>query len=167
MDHDARAVANFLLDYAESEGRKLTIMALLKIIYFAHGWHLAKFGRPLIRNPFEAWRDGPVVRAVYDCFRDSGTKVIDRRATKFNPVSERYEPVSYSLDQEQATLLRNVFGAYGHLEAFRLSNLTHEPGSPWDMVWNAPREKITLGMRISNEAIKKDFLLSRSLFRFQ
>jgi uncharacterized phage-associated protein len=75
--------------------------------------------------------------------------------------------VSYRLDQKQAALLRNVFGAYGHLEAFRLSDITHEPGSPWDMVWNAPRDKINLGMRISDESIQRDFLRSRAAFRFQ
>jgi uncharacterized phage-associated protein len=161
MVHDARAVANFLLDHADSIGKKLTIMALLKIIYFAHGWHLAKFEGPLIRNAFEAWQEGPVVRVVYNCFRDAGTKSINSRATQFNPAVGRYETVSYTLGEEQAMLLRNIFGAYGHLNAFKLSDLTHEPGSPWDLVWNAPPEKITLGMRITNEAIRRHFLTSR------
>jgi uncharacterized phage-associated protein len=165
--HDARAIANFLLDYAESEGKKLTIMSLLKIIYFAHAWHLAKFGEPLIRNPFEAWHNGPVVRAVYDCFRDYGPKVIDGRATKFNPLNEAYEPVGYRLNQKQAAILRNVFGAYGHINAFRLSDMTHEVGSPWDLVWNAPRDTVNLGMRISNDSIRLDFLSSRSHFPLQ
>jgi uncharacterized phage-associated protein len=163
--HDARAISNFLLDYAESEGKKLTVMSLLKIIYFAHGWHLAKFGRPLIRNPFEAWHNGPVVRAVYDCFRDYGSKVIDDRATKFNPLSESYEPVDYRLNPEQATLLRNVFGAYSQMNAFQLSDMTHQAGSPWDLVWNSSRDTVNLGMRISDDSIRLDFLRSRSHFQ--
>lgn len=165
--HDARAIANFLLDYADAEGKNLTIMSLLKIIYFAHGWHLAKFGQPLIRNPFEAWHNGPVVRAVYDCFRRYGSKVIDGRATKFNPASEIYEPVTYKLDQDQATLLRNVFGAYGQMSAFQLSEMTHEIGSAWDLVWNAPRDAVNLGMRIPNDSIRLDFLRSRPHFPHQ
>ena len=136
-------------------------MALLKIIYFAHGWHLAKFGTPLIRNGFEAWQEGPVIRAVYNCFRCSGPKIINNRATQFNPNFGRYEIVSYAIDGDQAELLRNVFSAYGNLNSFRLSDLTHEPGSPWDLVWNAPPQNITLGMRITNEAIRDHFLASR------
>ena len=136
-------------------------MALLKIIYFAHGWHLAKFGSPLISNGFEAWQEGPVIRAVYNCFRCSGAKVISNRAARFNLDLGRYEIVSYLIDGDQAELLRNVFSAYGNLNAFKLSDLTHELGSPWDLVWNAPPQNITLGMRITNEAIRDHFLASR------
>ena len=35
--YDARAVANFLLDLADRDGRPLTQVALLKILYFADG----------------------------------------------------------------------------------------------------------------------------------
>ncbi len=161
MTHDARAVANFLLDHADSTERKLTLMALLKIMYFAHGWHLAKLGTPLVRNAFEAWREGPVIRAVYNCFQSCGAGVIHHRATRFNPTSGKYEIVPYALGEEQAKLLTDVFGVYGHINAFILSDLTHEPGSPWDSVWNASSKHITLGMRITNEDIRNYFLTSR------
>ena len=64
--HDARAVANFLLDAADTHNITLSITSLLKIIYFAQGWHLAKYNRPLIGQSFEAWEFGPVIRVVYD-----------------------------------------------------------------------------------------------------
>lgn len=62
--YDARDIANFFLDAAERNQTTLSITSLLKIIYFAHGWHLAEFGLPLIGQPFEAWQHGPVVRVV-------------------------------------------------------------------------------------------------------
>lgn len=161
MAHDSRAVANFILDYAETQGRRLTLMALLKVLYFAHGWHLAQFGTPLIRNAFEAWQYGPVVRIVYDCFRTHGRKLIDGRATRFDPITGKREVVSYALTDADATLLRNSFSLYGGLDAFTLSNLTHEPGSPWDRVWNATGGRVTLGMRIPDEFIREHFLSSR------
>ena len=43
--YDARAVANFILDLAERDGRALTQVALLKILYFAHGWVGSSFIR--------------------------------------------------------------------------------------------------------------------------
>jgi uncharacterized phage-associated protein len=159
--HDARAIANFLLDLAESRGRELRIMALLKIIYFAHGWYLAEFGRPLIRNDFEAWKDGPVVRAVWDCFRNFGAMPIDGRAKKFNVMTETYQVVPYDLEPEERRLLEAVFGAYGHLDSFRLSDITHEAGSPWDIVWNRDRRRVNLGMRIPNELIRQAFMKSK------
>ena len=42
-----------------------------------------------------------------------------------------------------------------------LSKLTHRPGGAWDRIWNAPNGRITLGMRIANEAIREDFLAGR------
>ncbi len=161
MAHDARAVANFLLDCAEGQGKRLTIMALIKIIYFAHGWHLARSGAPLISNPFEAWQHGPVVRVVYDCFSDHGSHPITSRATRFDPISQAHEVVRSSFTVEEAALLGDVFKAYGWLDAFRLSEITHATGSPWDRVWNASDGKITLGMRIPNESIRQHFLAAQ------
>lgn len=136
-------------------------MALLKIIYFSHGWHLAKFDQPLVSNAFEAWKDGPVLRTVYNCFRDSGSKMIEARATKFNPRTERYDRVPYHLSEEQEALVRDVFHAYAHLDAFQLSDLTHESGSPWHEVWNAPYDRLNIGMRIPNDAIRNYFLSTK------
>ncbi|MBQ1164076.1 DUF4065 domain-containing protein, partial [Streptomyces sp. A73] len=39
---------------------------LQKLCYFAYGYHLAWEGRPLFREPFEAWANGPVVYDLYD-----------------------------------------------------------------------------------------------------
>jgi uncharacterized phage-associated protein len=158
MAHDARAVANFILDYAEAQGRPLTDMALLKLLYFVHGWHLAQTGAPLIRNQFEAWKHGPVVRVVYECFRNHGKNPIGSRAMRFDPQTGRHEMVSYSFNDFETAFIKNIFDAYGRLDALQLSDLTHEPGSPWDMIWNAPNGRVTLGMRISNESIRDHFL---------
>lgn len=158
--HDARAVANFLLDYASTEHRPLTCMALLKIIYFAHGWHLAHTQNPLVRNEFEAWEYGPVVRVVYDCFRAHEDKPIKTRAMRFEPQSNSRVEASAAFTDEEADLLRTVFKAYAWLDAFKLSEITHASGSPWDQVWNAPHRKVTMGMRIANEDIRQHFMRS-------
>ena len=94
---------------------------------------------------------------VYDCFKGIGSKPIDSRATRFDPLTEKYEAVKYNLGSEDSELLKNVFDAYGHLNAFRLSNISHERGSPWDRVWNAPKDKITLGMKIPDVLIREHF----------
>ena len=36
-------------------------MQVLKLVYYCHAWMLGLYGRPLIRQPIEAWRYGPVV----------------------------------------------------------------------------------------------------------
>jgi uncharacterized phage-associated protein len=40
--------------------------------------------RPLIKNEFEAWENGPVVKVVRDAFKSFGGKKITSRAKKFN-----------------------------------------------------------------------------------
>jgi uncharacterized phage-associated protein len=160
MAYDGRAVANLLLDLADELGLSMTHMALHKIAYFAHGWRLAQEGRPLVRQPFEAWQYGPVLSSVYQAFKKSGDKRVISRAMGFDPVEERSFVISGEFPPSDCSFIRDILLAYGSCSAAELSRLTHRQGGPWDQVWNAPGGKITLGMRISNDAIRRDFLVA-------
>jgi uncharacterized phage-associated protein len=162
MTYDARALANLLLDLADDLGLHLTHMAIHKIIFYAHGWYLAETNAPLVRQAFEAWDYGPVLKPIYEALRRSGKKPVAMRVTHFDPVSGETRVVCADFAPSDVSFVRNVLRAYGHLDALELSNLTHRRGSPWDQVWNAPNGKITLGMTISNDAIRQDFLNHRS-----
>ncbi len=152
MAHDARVIANFLLDYGAEKDQPVTIMSLLKILFFAHAWHLGKTGLPLVGQPFEAWKYGPVSRVVYDQFRSSGEKTISGRATVLNVVTAKYETAKWNaVDEETGNLLRNVFDYYAQFHPFRLSHLTHEKGSPWDIVWTEATRRAVPGMVISHD----------------
>lgn len=158
MPHDAREIANFILDHAAERGVPVSILKLLKLIYFAHGWHLAKHAAPLVKNRFEAWRDGPVVRALYENLPHSGDKPIQDRATKFDPRTGECYVASYSLHEEEKEFIRQIFEAYGYLHALRLSDITHESGSPWDKLWNDARGVSHPGMTITDASIREHFL---------
>lgn len=160
MAYEARAIANFILDYADMRGYPITIMALLKIIFFGHGWNFARVRKPLIREPFEAWKDGPVVRIVWESFRDEAGRPITGRATRYDPVTEERSTVRYDLDSETASFLESIVETYADYHAFELSDMTHAKGSPWDRVWNAPGGKVRAGMVISNDEIKQYFIRS-------
>jgi hypothetical protein len=69
---DARAVANYFLDVAGKENRTIDPMGIQKLVYFAHGWNLAMYGRPLIVQNVEAWDYGPVIRDLYQDFKRFG-----------------------------------------------------------------------------------------------
>jgi uncharacterized phage-associated protein len=158
MPYDCRAVANAILDLADEFGLRLTHMAVHKIAYYAHGWHLARTETPLIRQEFEAWRDGPVQRLVWDCFKAAGGSPIRGRATRFDLVSRTATEVREEIAESDLRLLRDIVVGYGHLHAFELSEMTHEKGGPWDRVWNAPGGRVTLGMRIEHAAIREHFI---------
>lgn len=158
MSFDAREVANFFLDHAKKGGVTLTNMTLLKLIYFAHGWHLVYFNKPLVRNTFEAWQYGPVVRIVYEQFRKYGDGAISGRATKFDPVTQTESELNYSFAKETEAFLAQIFDSYAHMHAFKLSEITHEYGSPWYEIWHKSDDSITPGMKIKNRAIHEHFV---------
>jgi uncharacterized phage-associated protein len=162
MSYDARALANMLLDLADELGLRLTHMAIHKIIFYAHGWYLAETNAPLVRQAFEAWNYGPVLKPIYEAFKQYGNKSISARASHFDPVSGTTHIVRSEFALSDVSFVRNVLRAYGHLNALELSHLTHRSGGPWDKMWNAPGGKITLGMTISNDAIRQDFLHHRA-----
>jgi uncharacterized phage-associated protein len=47
-------------------------MQVLKLVYYCHAWMLGVYSRPLVRQPIEAWRYGPVVRELYRSIREYG-----------------------------------------------------------------------------------------------
>lgn len=166
MPYDARAVANFLLDYGASKGRLISGMSLQKILFFAHAWYLARTEKPLVGQPFEAWTYGPVNRVVYDQFKQFKDRPIEGRAKVLNAAAGKYETARcQDMDDDTATLLRDIFDYYSTYHPFHLSELTHEEGSPWDQVWNIATRQAVPGMVISNDSIRDWFRHDRQPFR--
>lgn len=156
--YDARAVANFFLDLADQERVQLTQMSLLKLIYFAHGWHLAKCATPLVRQDFEAWRYGPVIKVVKDEFSEFGDGAISGRATRFDLIRGHRSVVPPELEERDRAFIRAIFKAYHGYSAWELSELTHEVGSPWDRLWNSASPVGRLGLRLRNADIRNHFV---------
>jgi uncharacterized phage-associated protein len=136
---------------------QITLLWILKVIYYAHGWHLSNKQQPLIVQSFEAWNYGPVVRTVYDAFKESDGGPINTRAKRFDVVANAHREIEDVIDRDVMEFLRNVFDAFSHVDAFDLSNSTHLRGSPWDEVWNAPNGLINVGMKIPNDEIRRWF----------
>jgi uncharacterized phage-associated protein len=94
MTYDGRAIANCVLDLADAEGIQLSNLALQKIVYFCHAWHLVETGNPLVKTEFEAWQHGPVLQYLYRQFKAFENQPIRARATAMNPHSGKQELVS-------------------------------------------------------------------------
>jgi uncharacterized phage-associated protein len=155
--YDARAVANFFIDRASKESRPVTVMTLLKVLYFAHAWYLAKHDRPLVGQPFEAWRHGPVNRVVYEQLKEMGSHPIERKLQSFDAVQCSFSETTYNFDDETEKFLSDIFDYYSQFHPFRLSDLTHQKGSPWDIVWNEAETRAVPGMVIPDALIIKWF----------
>jgi len=162
MPYEAKAIANYFIDLAKRDGRELTPMKLQKLIYFAHGWSLAIYGKPLIDEQVEAWRFGPVISSIYHEFKRFGSQSITDYAKgieldKGNILNSRIVvPEVRPDDAETKALLDKIWEIYGGYTAVQLSNATHLPGTPWEKVWGtngAPR-----GTDIDQELIKDYFI---------
>lgn len=165
MSFDALAIANYFLDKAQEEGRDLTHMHLQKILYNAHGYHLAIYGRPLFRQPVEAWKYGPVIPAVYKAFRDCGSSPIAIRAEEYvshlfasRPVrSFETRPIEADLDDGMREFLDAIWDGHKKVPAVRLSAISHVAGGPWHQVAQGKDLAVRRGVVIPDDIIRDYF----------
>lgn len=113
-------VARYFLSLAEEEaGDDVSNLKLQKLLYYAQGFHLALFQRPLFPNEIRAWTHGPVVVDVYHEYKNHGSATIPRQTCDLD-----------ALTQEEKELLDEVYQVYGQYSAWKLRNMTHEE-APW------------------------------------
>lgn len=165
MPYVADAVANEFLTIAEMQHISVTPMKLQKLVYFAHGWGLGIFGKPLISEVIQAWKWGPVISSLYTEFREFANRPIDRLATEVQfeggsliwstPMCTDKE--DYSAELAKA-LVNRVWDVYGRFTAVQLSNMTHAAGTPWHSVMSKfPPDSIPKRLTIPNELIRDYF----------
>ena len=161
--YDSRSIANFIIAYANSEQESVTNLQLLKILYFCHGWYLLKNDTALIKDRFEAWKYGPVIRQVYDNFKEFKDDPICKMATKFDTTSLTHTEVIPEINRDDRSFIIGIYKSYSTIHAYDLIRLTHEEGSPWHEMWVVNSKKVHVGMYISNERIRDHFsLISRN-----
>lgn len=155
MPHSSLAVANELLERAEEAGIALTPMHLQKLVYIAHGWTLAITDEPLVGEQPEAWQYGPVYRSLYDALKRYGSGEVSELIHQNNwAASERVRGpvVREHFSKQDRRILDKVFQEYGDLEAFQLSALTHDEGTPWTETYVPGQNR-----RIPNALIRRHF----------
>lgn len=109
-------VASYIVDRFESP---ITTMKLQKLTYFSQGWALAILDEPLFKDEFQAWRNGPVARALYDAHRGQYT------------VGHWAEGAPLNLTVRQQLVIDAVLKNYGALSGQQLSEISHDSDGPW------------------------------------
>ncbi|MDH4389149.1 MAG: DUF4065 domain-containing protein [Fimbriimonas sp.] len=135
--HESKAVANWFLERFFRESRECTQLHINKLVFIAHGWHLAldDNGQGLIAEKAVAWKHGPVIPSLRDEFRNFEAKPISRLANEQLDWDTVIVPkLDLDSDPLSSILLPWIDKHYGHLSAGQLIQVTHEPGSPWDQV---------------------------------
>lgn len=125
--HPTAAVANEFLELGESEGIPISPMKLQKLVFFAHGWNLAIYDRPLVNEQVECWEYGPVFRTLYRLVKRYGAEAITGRIES----GGREPRLPLDAGEETRSLIRTVWDCYKQHSAIKLSSMTHIPDSPW------------------------------------
>jgi uncharacterized phage-associated protein len=161
MPYSAKAVANEFLHLAKDEGRSITPMQLLKLIYFVYGWYWAFANERLLDERVQAWKYGPVVPSIYHEFKSFGNEPINSFATEFKPVHNGgkfgfriEEPRVPECEAFPRKLITRVWEVYKNYSAIELSRMTHEPGTPWA---NTPNREVK-GTTIDDDSIRNYFV---------
>lgn len=94
-----------------------------KLLYCCYGCVLAIYGKRLCDEYPRAWQYGPVFPRVFNYIK------------KRRGALSQYAP-NFEIPEEVKTLLEKVVAVFGKYDAVPLSNWTHKPGSPWDIVVN-------------------------------
>jgi uncharacterized phage-associated protein len=157
MAYPASVIAYAFVKKGIEEGNYVTQMKLQKIVYFAHGYHLAKYGEPLINEEFEAWKFGPVVQTIYQDYKLYGSDNIIDTGLITNE-SEALEGTK--LDASAMDAINYTWDVTKHLNAGQLSRWSHLEGSPWAQVYNGKQPSIPIKNTAIEDYFKKVLLSS-------
>ena len=142
----ASDVAKFFVDIFNKEQiYQITNLKLNKILFYAQGWFLNKYNKPLFNDQIEAWDLGPVVSDVYQMYKSFGKNHISLKDNEDDFKED-------SISTEELELLIDVYNEYSKYSASELIDMTHEKNTPWDQVYEKKKNKV-----IPLELIKKYF----------
>lgn len=137
--YKALEVANWFINQFDKEsGDVITHLKLQKLLYYSECWCQLLLDRQLFSENIEAWAHGPVVREVFDEFKEAG----------WEPLSIKGELVDF--DEEVVEVLEQVLEAYGNVSAKTLERMVHQ-----DQPWKEARGSLSLEARCSNVISKE------------
>jgi uncharacterized phage-associated protein len=110
-------VAKYIL---EKQTEPITAWKLQKLVYYSQAWSLAWDDRILFDDDFEAWANGPVVRALFNMHKGR-LYVDDSLLTRGN---------SGNLDDTAKDTIDTVLRDYGKFSGRELSEIAHSE-RPW------------------------------------
>ena len=126
-------------------------MKLQKMVYFAQGVHLALYKEPLVKDIFQAWKYGPVIPDIYHTYKYYGSSPIND--TEWVLISKSDEDCAGKLNEKAKETVDYTWSLLKETNAIKLSNWTHENGSPWKNRYIEGVNEVS----ISNNEIQNNF----------
>lgn len=126
-------ISNNILKKSFDENIPITPMKLQKLIYILYKTYLKETNKSLFRESFQAWKNGPVLKTVYDEFKLYGANNIEcyyscssvENCKIFTMVEEdKSEPFK--------NILNSVWNKYKNYSPKELSKLTNLKNGAWE-----------------------------------
>ena len=138
--YDALTIAKWIINKIHPEPLKLQ-----KLLYLAQGYSYAFYDRPLFHDELEGWVHGPVVRKIYDMFKEY----------QYNSIDINYEVEE--LDDDAKDVLNYVLDNFSKYDAKYLEELSHNQ-EPWILSRNGIDPDERSDKTISKESIANYFV---------
>ena len=122
--YSATDVARYMVNLCIEEKSPVSNLQVQKILYFCQQEYYVKTGTPLFDDDFQAWQYGPVIPEVYKVFSLFGGMKISRRVGETAVIDGGTRAII-------GPVIRDKRGKY----PWDLVEITHQPGSPWDIVF--------------------------------
>ena len=137
--YNALDIAKYFITLANPEAEDfITNLKLQKLLYYAQGFHLVLFGKPLFRESLEAWQYGPVVPDIYRIYKQYGSSPL--------PQPDDFKIEQY--DRQTQELLDEVYEVYGQYTAPTLRRFIDR---------ETPCQETPLNQEISHDLMKAYF----------
>lgn len=119
-----------------------THLSLEKLVYFSYSDYLCGHMKCLFDNRIFAFTHGPVVQSVYEAYKRSGYRYVNRYDDgdngKISTTVREMPAASRILFAEDGVdkicSIDDTIRKYGRLSSSDLVSLTHRSGSPWSHV---------------------------------
>lgn len=131
-------------DVAAAADEKMTLLKLLKLLYYAEGCSLVLEKGQLFGEKIIAWEHGPVVEEVWRQFHNPFDLSVSE--------SDMEESLN-KISEEDKEFLEDVYKVFGKYSASGLRNKTHME-KPWR---DATHEGTVFNAEIPRDAIKSYF----------
>lgn len=157
VPYSSVAIANNFVERFAADVGGIEHMKLQKLVYCSYGWWLAARGMEgcrLTTDKPQIWKYGPVFSELYHVFKIFGRKQITEMKS-LNPFDN--PPNVDEGDEEVRTMIKWIWGRYGHLSSLTLSDMTHKPGTPWYRVAEEHGFRVPFNMPIPDEYIFEEF----------
>jgi uncharacterized phage-associated protein len=159
--YSAITVANWFIDRNQEDRFDLTHLKIQQLLYYAQGYYLVHFDKPLLEDNIEVWKYGPVIQSIYLSLRfyKDSLQIVDK-IKGYNVENGQYIITISTIDdndiQTQEFLL-DFWQLYGKYNDGTLVNETQQTGTPWDQVNKAFIEGATCNNIIPIKLLKQYF----------